>query len=135
MHASSARKNLRGKLIERRRYIRYRFIGSEVLVFRHIDKKVGWITDISRGGLSYEYIPTSESDSEKETIDIIACGKTRFFLPGLNCKRIYDLNEKGISGSYGPVKFKRRGLKCVFSNKQAARLEELFINHWNEDEA
>jgi hypothetical protein len=110
-------------------------MGDKVLVFRHTDKKVGWITDMSRGGLSYEYIPTSESKSEKEIIDIFAYGNTRFFLPGLSCTRIYDRNEKATSGSYSPVKFKRCGLKCVFSDRQASRLSELFINRWHEDEA
>ncbi len=130
MRIHSARKKVRGRFAERRQYRRYRFIGDEVLVFRHSDKKVGWITDMSRGGLSYEYIPTSDSKSKKEVINIFTYGKTRFFLPGLNCKRIYDLNEKATSGSYSPVKFKRCGLKCVLSNKQAARLDELLINRW-----
>lgn len=128
MRTSSARKKLRGRLVERRLYKRHRFTGDDVLVFRHRDKKVGWITDISRGGLSYEYIPTSESESEKETIDIFVTNKKRFFLPGLNCKRIYDRNQKSSTGSYSPVKFNRCGLKCVFSKKQAARLAELFID-------
>lgn len=131
----SARKKARGRLAERRQHRRYRFVGDEFLVFRHSDKKVGWITDMSRGGLSYEYIPTSESNSEKEIIDIFAYGKTRFFLPGVNCKRIYDLNEKVRSGSHSQVQFKRCGLKCVFSNKQATRLDELFINRWHDDVA
>lgn len=128
MRTSSAQKKLKGRLVERRQYIRHRFTGDDVLVFRHRDKKVGWITDMSRGGLSYEYIPTSESESEKETIDIFVSGKKRFFLPGLNCKRIYDHNEKSTTGSYSPVKFKRCGLKCVFSKKQADRLSELFTD-------
>ena len=134
MSIYSARKKTRERLVERRQFRRYRFIGSEALVFRHTDKKVGWITDMSKGGLSYEYIPTSESKSEKEIIDIFAYGKTRFFLPGLNCKRIYDLNEKATTGSYSLVKFKRCGLKCVFSDRQASRLNELFIIGWYEDE-
>lgn len=61
----SARKKARERLVERRQYRRYRFIGDQVLVFRHSDKKVGWITDMSRAGLSYEYIPTSESKKRK----------------------------------------------------------------------
>ena len=135
MRIPSARKKVRGRLAERRQHSRYRFVGDEFLVFRHSDKKLGWITDMSRGGLSYEYIPTSESNSEKEIIDIFAYGKTRFFLPGVNCKKIYDRNEKETSGSYSPVTFKRCGLKCVFSNKQAARLDELFINRWHNNVA
>ncbi len=134
MPIDSARDKVREKHAERRQYRRYRFLGDKLLVFRHTDKKVGWITDMSRGGLSYEYIPTSESKSEKEIIDIFAYGKTRFFLPGLSCKRIYDRNEKATSGSYSPVKFKRCGLKCVFSDRQASRLTELFINRWREEE-
>ena len=135
MAIDSALKKVSGKLVERRQYPRYRVTSDEVLVLRHSDKKVGWITDLSRGGLSYEYIPTSESESEKEIIDIFVSGKKRFFLPGLKCKRIYDRNEQATSGSYSPVKFKRCGLKCVFSEKQADRLDELFINRWPEDEA
>jgi hypothetical protein len=135
MRTYSAREKLRGRLVERRQYRRYRFIGDEVFVFRHGDKKVGWITDLSRGGLSYEYIPTSESKSEKEIIDIFISGKNRFFLPGLNCQIIYDRNEKSTSGSYSPVRFKRCDLKCEFSNRQAARLDELFINRYYDDKA
>jgi len=129
----SAQKKVRIKSVERRQYPRYRVTGDEILVLRHSDKKVGWITDMSKGGLSYEYIPTSESKSEREVIDIFASGKMQFFLPGLNCKRIYDLNEKATSRSHSPVKFKRCGLKCEFSEKQAVRFDELFAKRWQED--
>jgi hypothetical protein len=135
MATYSARQKIRERLVERRKYPRYRVTGDRLLVFRHSDKKIGWITDMSRGGLSYEYIPTSESKSEKEIIDIFAHGKMRLFLPGLNCRRIYDQNEKAASGSHSPVKFKRCGLKCVFSNKQAIRLDEMLINRRNDDKA
>jgi hypothetical protein len=134
MSIHSAEDKVSAKNAERRQYRRYRFTGDKVLVFRHTDKKVGWITDMSRGGLSYEYIPTSESKSEKEVIDIFAFGKTRFFMPGLSCKRIYDRNEKATSGSHSPVKFKRCGLKCSLSDRQASRLTALFLNRWREDE-
>ena len=130
----SVRKQILGGLVERRRHRRYRITGDKFLVFRHSDKKIGWITDLSRGGLSYEYISTSESESEKEILDIFAHGKTRFFLPGLNCTRIYDKNEKATSGSHNPVKFKRCGLKCTFSNKQAFRLDEILINRSHDDD-
>lgn len=133
MRTFSARKKLRGSLVERRQYRRHYFTGDNVFVFRHKDKKLGWITDMSRGGLSYEYIPTSESESENEIIDIFVSGKKRFFLPGLNCKVIYNRNEKATSGSYSPVTFKRCGLKCEFSEKQAVRLDELFVNRRRED--
>ena len=130
----SAWEKIRGVSVERRQHPRYRISGDKLLVFRHSDKKMGWITDLSRGGLSYEYIPTSESKSEKEIIDIFAHRKKRWFLPGLNCKRIYDLNEKATSGSHSPVKFRRCGLKCVFSNKQAFRLDEILINRRHDDD-
>jgi hypothetical protein len=133
MRISSARTKLRGRLVERRQYRRYHFTGDDVFVFRHKDKKVGWITDMSRGGLSYEYIPTSESESENEIIDIFVSGKKRFFLPGLNCKVIYNRKEKATSGSYSPVTFKRCGLKCEFSENQAIRFDELFVKLWQED--
>jgi hypothetical protein len=130
----SVYKRIWGGSDERRQYPRYRITGDKFLVFRRSDKKLGWITDFSRGGLSYEYIPTSKSESKKEIIDIFAHGKTRLFLPGLKCTRIYDINEKATSGSHSPVKFKRCGLKCTFSKKQAFKLDEILINRSHDDD-
>ena len=86
----SAHKEAKGGFVERRKYPRYRFNGDELLVFRHSDKKVGWITDMRMGEFSNEYIPTSESKSEKEIIDIFAHGNKRLFLPK------FDINAKSI---------------------------------------
>ena len=131
----TVREKARGSLVERRQHQRYIVSSGDFLVFRHEDNNVGWITDLSRGGLSYEYIPTSESKGEGGIIDIFVLGKKRFFLPSLNCKIVYSRNEKATSGSNSTVTFKRCGLKCVFSNKQAARLDEFLIYRLSGDGA
>ena len=71
----TVREKARGSLVERRQHQRYIVSSSDFLVFRHEDNNVGWITDLSRGGLSYEYIPTPESKGEGGIIDIFVLGK------------------------------------------------------------
>ncbi len=122
-----------GRLIDRRQSTRYRLAGEEVLVFRHSDKKIGWIIDMSKGGLSYEYVITTESKTQHEVIDVFAFDKKRFFLPGVHCKRIYDIDESITPGTCRPVVFTRSGLRCKFSKRQTARWNDLITNAWKQN--
>ena len=81
--------------------------------------------DISRCGLSIEYIHTEKLDIEEEIIDIINYSGDRHFLPGIVCKKVYELEVKEKGSHHSPVTFTRCGLKCGFTKRQATRLEEL----------
>jgi len=128
MGAHLSRKKWRAGVFERRRYTRYYFSDNEARVFSHSCKNFGWITDISRGGLSFEYIPTEKLDIEKEIIDIFNYSGNRIFLPGISCQKIYEIDESEKYRLRSPAYFVRRGLKCDFTERQAARLEELITS-------
>ena len=81
--------------------------------------------DISRGGLSIEYIHTEKLNNEKEIIDIINYSGDRFLLSGIACKKVYEFEVKEKGSYHSPVSFTRCGLKCGFTERQAIRLEEL----------
>ena len=81
--------------------------------------------DISRGGLSIEYINTEKLDVEKEIIDIINYSGDRYFLPGIACTKVYEFEVKEKGNYHSPVTFTRCGLKCGFTKRQATRLKEL----------
>ena len=120
---------LRIMMNERRRYARYP-VPDDFLVFSHEAAVIGWIKDISRGGLSYEYIPTAIMNISRDRIDIFAHNQKRFFLPGLSCKRIYD--RDGLEGPEGSpsVKFRHCGVQCYnLTTEQKTRLDFLLNNH------
>ncbi len=110
---------------ERRRLARYYFLDNDVRVFRHINNKFGWITDISGSGLSFEYIPVEELDNRREIVDIFNYSDDRIFLPGISCKKIYEIHVSQKSHIQSPVYFLRCGFKCDFTERQAYKLEEL----------
>ena len=114
---------------ERRRYARFQ-VPDDFLVFSHEAAGIGWIKDISLGGLSYEYIPTGIMNIDQDRIDIFAHNQKRFFLPGLLCTRIYD--RDGIEGPEGSssVKFRHCGVQCHnLTQEQEIRLDLLLHNH------
>jgi NOL1/NOP2/fmu family ribosome biogenesis protein len=125
MYGSISRTKLRAGIFERRRFDRYCFCDNEVSVFIHSYKSFGWIMDMSRGGLSIEYIHTEKLNAEKEIIDIINYSGDRFFLSGIACKKVYEFEVKEKGSYHSPVTFTRCGLKCGFTERQAIRLEEL----------
>ena len=81
--------------------------------------------DISKGGLSIEYIHTEKLDVEKEVIDIFNYSGFRFFLPGISRKKVYEFDVKEKGKFHCPVTFTRCGFKCGFTERQATRLEGL----------
>ena len=113
---------------DRRRYARYR-VPDDFLVFSHETAGIGWIKDISLGGLSYEYIPTGIMNISQDRIDIFAHNQKQFFLPGLSCTRIYD--RDGIEGPEGSasIKFRHCGVQCNnLTREQKNRLDFLLLN-------
>jgi len=50
--------------------------------------KLGKINDISRGGISFRYIPNQSPAEEPNEINIFLCGN-KFFLTKIKCKVVY----------------------------------------------
>ena len=77
---------------ERRQYERLEPQGSVFVVFRPEFSKIGPINDISRGGLGYTCLSTSDTEvpvtETSHLIDIIASNNS-FYLANIPCKLVY----------------------------------------------
>jgi hypothetical protein len=88
-------------------------------------EKTGRISDISRGGLGYKYLPPLCLDEGSQEIGIaILMSRTEFFLSRIACKLIYDFQvvEDGYTINYG-MGYRRCGLQ--FSDLTAEQIEQL----------
>lgn len=120
-------------MVERRRYRRYRISNDSIQVYRHSDKKIGWIRDVCRGGFSFEYIPNHLHAAKDDIIDIFSDQEAGVFLPRVPCKTVYDIADHEKPEFAGPVHFNRCGLKCDFTKSQKIRIQRL-LNNINNDQ-
>jgi c-di-GMP-binding flagellar brake protein YcgR len=76
---------------ERREFERYRIPGDTLYLFSNDSAIKGWVKDISKGGMAFEYIPV-EGYKPKPKIELILAGdQIPFYLPDMSCKTIYDI--------------------------------------------
>jgi hypothetical protein len=87
------------KMLERRRHKRHRIIDSLFVSFRPLFDKIGWVEDISLGGLSFDYLSCDDSLSFSGVdLDIFSNWKA-FGLRKVPCRVVhYNIIEtfKGI---------------------------------------
>ncbi|MDJ0668554.1 MAG: PilZ domain-containing protein [Desulfobacterales bacterium] len=111
---------------ERRKFKRYDVPEGKVFIFNHFSTKVGFIKNLSRGGLLFEYIHLVEEVIDPEVVDLFSYDFNKFFLTGLPCEMIFV--SKASSEGNGP-KTKRCGLKFQdLDEKQKAQLHSLLNN-------
>jgi hypothetical protein len=110
---------------ERRRHERYEVTDRIFITFRPQFDRIGWITDISKGGISLEYSTIQEYStlSKKVSVDIFSSPK-KFDLSNLFCRLVYDTRVDSGKGFIENIETRRCGL--VFENlsqHEAAQLE------------
>jgi hypothetical protein len=95
---------------ERRRHTRYELEGQVFIAFRPDFDRLGWLMDISKGGISFE-CPVlqdySELTEKQVSIDIFSAPR-KFELSNLPCKLVYDARfdrEKGIFKTIGTRRY------------------------------
>ncbi len=112
---------------ERRQFKRYDVPEGKIFVFNHFSAKVGFIKNLSRGGLSFEYIHLYDEVVDPEVVDLFSYDFNKFFLIGLPCTKIFESREiKEDSGH----KTKRCGLKFKdLEEGQRAQLDILLNNY------
>lgn len=77
--------------IERRGFVRYAVRPHTIFLYSNNSPVKGWVKDISKGGMSFEYNQFEECEPEPE-IRLILVGDTLpFYLPDLSCKTVYDI--------------------------------------------
>ena len=86
----------------------------------------GTLKDISEGGLAYQYVPDDGNGSISEVIDILGKNLERLYLPGLVCKRIYDIKELAAARTFKGIELRLRGLEFTdLTEKQQKKVADL----------
>jgi len=91
---------------ERREFVRYQIKPHTVFLFSNYSPVKGWVKDISRGGMSFEYTPSEECEPKPEISLILVGDAFPFYLPDLPCKTIYDIK---VDKNHRP--FKTTGIR------------------------
>jgi len=110
---------------ERRRYERYKLKDRFFITFRPHFDRVGWLIDISKGGVSLEYSAIQDYSTLTETVnvDIFSAPKS-FRLSNLSCQVAYDSRADRGKSFFETIETRRCGL--VFgdlSQDQTAQLD------------
>jgi len=110
--------------VEPRRFKRYIVEENKYEVFSRELGITGKLKDISEGGLAYQYIPDDGGGSLSEVVDILGKNLERLYLPGLICKRVYDIAELAADLTFTGTKIRIRGLEFTgLSEKQKRKIE------------
>jgi len=92
---------------ERREFVRYQIKPHTIFLYSNYSPVKGWVKDISKGGMSFEYTPSEECEPKSEIRLILAGDTLPFYLPDIPCKTIYDIK---VEKNDRP--FKATGIRC-----------------------
>jgi hypothetical protein len=97
-------------------------------VFKCNPLEIGEITDISRGGIAFQYIQKEKQLDDFKTLDILVA-EDDFYLQDLRIKVVSDVPVAGDLG-LGPFTTRRMGVQfCDLTPEQEAALSH-FISHY-----
>lgn len=118
----SQNKTYREALDERRQFTRYRSKADAfVLISSESNKLYGFLVDISKGGISFEYIPEKEDMLEPKELKIVLDG-TNLRFDSLSSISISDIEIN--DPLYTPVNIRRRSVQFVdLTQEQLSNLE------------
>jgi c-di-GMP-binding flagellar brake protein YcgR len=82
---------------ERRRHERYELKEQVFITFRPEFNRIGWITDISKGGVALQFSAVQDYSELPENIHADIFGFPQGFnLPNVRCKLVYDIHDRGL---------------------------------------
>ncbi|MFO7555478.1 MAG: PilZ domain-containing protein [Desulfobacterales bacterium] len=86
--------------IERRKFVRCRIAPHTIFLYSNNSPVKGWVRDISKGGMAFEYIPMEECEPKPEISLILMGDAVPFYLPDIPCMTIYSIkvNNTGRLG-------------------------------------
>lgn len=76
--------------IDRRKFVRHEVLSDTIQLLSNYSAVKGWVTDISLGGLAFEYYPPEGCVPKPEIRVIITSDKPPFYLPDIPCNTIYN---------------------------------------------
>ena len=108
-------------LADSRQYCRFKALdGAYVLLKTQLGERLGFLSDFSSGGLSFEYVPIGETLEKNCQIDIMLDDKNiHIEIP--SCKKIFEFEIQ--DKYYSPVKMHRVGVQ--FSGIEPWKLNDL----------
>ncbi len=114
-------------LTERRQYKRYRAVDGIIAMLGFPSKIMGSIIDMSKEGLSFQYIVDSEPPHESMELDILYTDKL-IYIDKVPFKAVSDIDiYSGASSALFPLR--RCGVKFgELTNEQKGQLEHLILN-------
>lgn len=76
--------------IDRRKFVRHKVPSDTIQLLSNYSAVKGWVTDISLGGLAFEYYPIEGCEPKPEIRVIITSDKPPLYLPDIPCNTIYS---------------------------------------------
>jgi hypothetical protein len=113
------------KGLERRQHERIALKDRVFITIRPLFDRIGWITDISRGGVSFEISTIQEYSvlSAKLSVDIFSSPR-KYEISNLPCRLVYDDRIDRGNGYKETIETRRCGLAFVdMSYHQVAQIE------------
>ena len=96
-------------------------------MFNHFSAKVGFIKDLSRGGLSFEYLNLFDEAVDPEVVDLFSYDFNKFFLMGLPCEKISESKDIEMDGGNATRRCSIRFLSL--DDEQIRQLDRLLNNY------
>lgn len=118
---------LRNKNAKSRQYFRFKALDGTCVSFgSQTDQGLGFITSISSGGLSFEYIPIAETSIKLSKINIIS-DDNKFRIEKVPCEKVYEIELE--DEYYTPVQMYQVGVQfCGMGSEQKDNLVHRIID-------
>ena len=115
---------------EKRQHPRYSVRNDGIEIFSRENKLIGKLENISKSGLAFCYTPVGDEKAESDTIDLIATGPARFYLSGLDCRKVYDISTLAEDQNFTGDETRLCGMEFVRleSNHQLAFFLRNYLN-------
>ena len=115
---------------ERRQHRRYSVRNDGIEIFSRETKLVGKLENISKSGLAFYYTPVGDEKAESDTIDLMATGPARFYLSGLDCRKVYDISALAEDQTFTGAETRLCGMEFVRieNNHQLAFFLRNYLN-------
>jgi c-di-GMP-binding flagellar brake protein YcgR len=117
-------------MAERRQYIRYGVRDNAFEVFSSDSKITSTLKNISPGGLAFQYSPVKGRKAESATIDIMAKSPDPFYLPGVDCRTVYDISALVENRTFTGAATRLAGVRFIRLDREQEQQLALFIKKY-----
>ena len=113
---------------EKRQHPRYSVRNDGIEIFSRETNLIGKLENISKSGLAFCYTPIGDEKAEYDTIDVMATGPARFYLSGLDCRKVYDISALAEDQNFTGAATRMCGME--FIRIEAEHKLEFFLKNY-----